>query len=64
MGKNSGVGSTRLEEATKHTENDGDMVKFRASLFTKIVSSAVLKVKERKEFDASLKNEIASQHSN
>lgn len=36
------------------------MVKFTASLLAEIVSSAVLKVKERKEFDASLGNEIAS----
>ena len=36
------------------------MAKFTASLLAEIVSSAVLKVKERKEFDASLRNEIAS----
>lgn len=36
------------------------MVKFTASLLAEIVSSAVLKVKERKEFDASLRNEITS----
>ena len=36
------------------------MVKFTASLLAEIVHSAVLKVKERKEFDASLRNEITS----
>lgn len=34
------------------------MVKFTANLLAEIVSSAVLKVKERKEFDASLRNEM------
>lgn len=34
------------------------MVKFTANLLAEIVSSTVLKVKERKEFDASLRNEI------
>ena len=36
------------------------MVKFTASLLAEIVSSAVLKIKERKEFDASLRNELTS----
>ena len=36
------------------------MVKFTASLLAKIVPSAVLKVKERKELDASLRNELTS----
>lgn len=34
------------------------MVQFTSSLLAEIVSSAVLKVKERKEFDVSLRNEI------
>ena len=34
------------------------MLTFTANLLGKIVSSAVLKVKERKEFDANLRNEI------
>ena len=36
------------------------MAKFTANLLAEIVSTAVLKVKERKEFDASLRNEITS----
>lgn len=46
-------------KATKHAENEREMVTFTTSNLCELVNSAMGKIKERKVFDANIRNEMA-----